>query len=277
MPEHDELHRYLSRIEAGELRETASRIAGFELTRAEFGSAANMSGVRKGSFAFSRRHDSHTLFAHDARYGHLRERGAWTGSDRKAVAACRQILRASKVSTAEIAAIEVVSEFGRSAHRLSGKEIQLGEPQLLRKLARAHRAIDGLPVWSSHALVGLAGDGELDWMELHWPQLSSPILKEADILRKLVARGFEPPEVPGARVESVEAGVLHSPAVGFFMDITAAVRVIYSVEEPGVGRKPVLHLDRHGELVPEPRQVRMAEPEPKQRPEPKAARPRRSG
>jgi hypothetical protein len=276
MPDVEKVQRSLSRIEAGELREVASRVVGVEWKRAEFASAANMSGVRRGTFTFSRRHDSHTMFAADTRYGHRRERGAWTGSDRKAVAACRQVLRSVKVPGREVAAVDVIAEFGRSAERLTDGKTRLSDPQLLRKLARARRAIDGVPVWSSYAQVGLADDGELGWMEVHWPHVSAPVLSEAHTLRQLVRRGFDPPELPGARAESVEAGVLHSPALGPFMDITPAVRVIYTAEEPAVGRKPVLYLDRHGEPVPEPRQVSDVEPVSRERPKPKQARARRS-
>jgi hypothetical protein len=61
-------------------------------------------------------------------------------------------------------------------------------------------------------------------------------------------------------MEAVEAGVIHSPAIGFFMDISAAIRVIYLGQEPSVGRKPLLYLDRHGSPVVLPRDIEPAKP-----------------
>ena len=43
-----------------------------------------------------------------------------------------------------------------------------------------------------------------------------------------------PPEQPDATVEAIEAGIIHSPAAGFLIDIYPAIRVIYTpVDRPG--------------------------------------------
>lgn len=269
MPDTTRRHRDLARIEADELTATAARITGFAMKRPEFASVGNVSGVRKGPLHFSRRHDSHTLFASDTRYGHLRKQGAWTGSDKKAVATCRKLLRSLQVPAVEVARIDVISEFGQSAQRQPGGDVHVNEPELLRKLARARRHVQGLPVWSSYTHLGLTADGALGWMELHWPKLPPAVLKEASVLQELVDRKFEAPEVPGARVESIEAGVIHSPAVALFMDIAAAVRVIYSVDSKDIGRKPVLYLDRHGDPISRPRDVPPVDREGEKRPAPR--------
>ena len=73
--------------------------------------------------------------------------------------------------------------------------------------------------------------------------------------------GWNPPERVNAVVESVEAGVIHSPAVGFAMDVRPAIRVIYTpIRYSG---KVMLYLDRNGRVIPfrpdlevEPRQRR---------------------
>jgi hypothetical protein len=75
---------YLARVESSELAATASRIAGFKFRKPEFGTAANTSGLRDATFVFSRRLDSRTIFANDARYGALGKLGAWTGADKTA-------------------------------------------------------------------------------------------------------------------------------------------------------------------------------------------------
>jgi hypothetical protein len=254
---------HLSRIVASELVDAASAIAGFKIAKRNFASAANIAGIRSKTQTFSSRHDSRTLFASDNRYGPLGRAGAWTGEEKTVVATCRRVLRAAKVPPKEISAIDVVSETGQVAERVSGEEFRLHEPAVMRKLARARRAVDGIPVWSSYAMVGLTRKGEVGSLELHWPELPAAVVKEARVLQALVKRGgFKPPEVTDARAETVEAGVIHSPAVGFFMDVVPVVRVIYTGARSDVGRKPTLYLDRHRQLVAMPRTIEPAKHEP---------------
>jgi hypothetical protein len=261
MPD-DKLQRHLSRVEAPELIDAAAKIAGFDLgKRPTFATAANVSGVRTRTQTFSRRRDSLTIFATDDRYGHLGRAGAWTGADRNAITACRRVLRAARIPAGEISQIDVLSEHGAVAERLSENEIRVEEPQLLRKLARASRGVEGLPVWSSHAVVGLTAKGEVGHLELHWPYLTPEVVKEAKVLQTIVDRGFKAPDMPDARPESIEAGVIHSPAVGFFMDIAATIRVVYVGDDPTLGRKPTLYLDRHAELVAPPRDIDPVRPD----------------
>lgn len=271
MPDNSSLQRQLARIASAELIDAAEAVAGFAFKRPQFGSAANVSGVRTKTLAFSQRHDSRTVFASNAGYGHIGRAGVWTGPDRTAAAACRRVLRAAKVPAKEIEGIDVVSEMGQSAERTSDNEVRVQEPTLMRKVARARRAVDGLPVWSSYAIVGLTADGDLGRLELHWPDLPEAVVKEGRVLQELADRRVEPPGLPGARPERVEAGIIHSPAVGFFMDVTAALRVIYQSDEPTVGRKPTLYLDRHGEPVARPRDISPAKPDAVDRPTPPKA------
>jgi hypothetical protein len=119
--------------------------------------------------------------------------------------------------------------------------------------------------------VGLTAKGEVGSVEIHWPEVSEAAVEEAGVLYEVVKRGFKAPEVKGARPESIQAGVIHSLAIGFFMDIVTVIRVVYAVEQPGVGRKPVLYLDRHGDLIESPRTIRLNEPKATDRPAPKTA------
>ena len=268
MPDMTAQERRLSRIARTDLVDAAASIAGFKFARAEFGSAANISGIRSKNLTFSQRHDSRTMFAVDGRYGQSRKLGAWTGADRTAVAACRRVLRAAKIPAREIETIEVLSEYGQVAERVSDEEFRLHDPLVIRKAARAKRSVNGVVVWSSYATVGLTAKGDIGNIELHWPDLPAAVLKEAQILAALVQQGFEPPELPGSRPESAEAGVMHSPAIGFFMDVAAAVRVVYVGEDPNLGRKATMFLDRHGEPVVRPRDIDPAKPATIDRPEP---------
>jgi len=259
----------LSRLVSAELIKSAAAITGFRFTKPEFGSAANISGVRTITVVFSQRHDSRTIFASDRNYGHLGKAGAWTNDNKTAITACRRVLREAHVPAKEVAGIGVISEMGQVAERVSEKEFRSHDTTLLRKLARAHRTMDGLPVWSSYAIVGLNKTGGLGWLELHWPEIPSSLVKEARLLQSLIKRGFKAPDVKGALPEKMEAGLVHSPAIGFFMDIAAAIRVIYAIDAPGVGRKPFLYLDRHGDTVPPPRDVTLGKPSAGDHPRPK--------
>lgn len=252
---------YLARVESSELAATASRIAGFKFRKPEFGTAANTSGLRDATFVFSRRLDSRTIFATDARYGALGKLGAWTGADKTATSTCRRILRAAKVPAAEIAKLDVVVEWGRSAKRVSENEFKFREPYVLRKIVRAARAVNGIPVWKSYVSLGLTAGGDVGSLEVHWPELPSAVIKEAGMLQTLVKRGFRPPDVAGARLESLEAGILHSSAIGFYMDVVAAVRAVYIGERPEVGRKPMWYFNRLGEPIVMPRDIATRAPE----------------
>jgi hypothetical protein len=157
--------------------------------------------------------------------------------------------------------LEVVAEFGSVAERLSDGGVRVEGPELLGRVARAQRSVQGLPIWSSYAMVGLTREGSVGCLELHWPSLTPALLKEGQLLQALLTEGFKAPELPGAQVESVEAGVLHSPAIAYFMDAVPAIRAIYRGDDKSVGRKPILHLDRHGEPVTLPRTLHLAEPQ----------------
>jgi hypothetical protein len=254
-------HPTLSRLEAPGLIRSASRIAGFDLgKRPTFATAANVSGVRTRTLTFSQRRDSLTIFARDETYGYARKAGAWAGPNRNLVARARKILRAAKVPDAEIRRIKVVSEHGTVAERLKSGEVRVEKPELLRKVARAERRTAGVPVWSSHAVIGLTEKGAIGYLEIHWPHISPAVLAEAKVLASVVKAGFEPEEVRGAEIESVEAGVIHSPAIGFFMDVVPVIRCVYRAKETRLGTKPVLYLNRHGERVSLPRDIEPAPP-----------------
>src|ERR1700693_4062755 len=92
-------------------------------------------------------------------------------------------------------------------------------------------------------------------MELTWPDLAKDTLEMAQRLKQVSKREFRPPVMEAAAVESVQAVVLHSPAVGFFDDQVAVLQVVYRPERPEVGKKPVRYLDVGGKDVPLPRQA----------------------
>jgi hypothetical protein len=52
------------------------------------------------------------------------------------------------------------------------------------------------------------------------------------------------------------------------MDVVPAIRVIYRGNQPTVGRKPTLFLDRNGDIVTPPRDVELPSVEPRERAKP---------
>ncbi|GAA2027682.1 hypothetical protein GCM10009819_08920 [Agromyces tropicus] len=254
MPDANEKLAELNRrIERPRLLEEASAIVGFDLgARPEVGVAANAVGIRSRAYSYSRRVDSLTVFARDAAYGIDGRAGAWTGAARPLEAACRRIARAAGVPPREIAAIDILTDLGQSARRDASED--LSEPTVLQRVAVARRVVDGVPVWSSFCSVALTREGELGEVELHWPQITAVALREAQHLGELSGR-WKPDPPEGAVVEEVDAGIIHSPAIGFMMDIVPVIRVIYGPRDGEHGRKAVDYLDRHGSSVAMPRDI----------------------
>src|SRR5262249_52611048 len=116
-------------------------------------------------------------------------------------------------------------------------------------------AVEGIPVWSSRLKLDLDEKGEIAALELSWPKIEPKVLEMAHGLKNLVDAGFKAPQRAGAKVETVEAGILHSPAASFVDDQVAAIRVIYASPDPRLGMKSMVYLGADGTLVSVPRQM----------------------
>jgi Family of unknown function (DUF6345) len=163
----------------------------------------------------------------------------------------REILQRLEISHEEISKEEILREFGQAAQvdPQTQQLINVEPAREIRNFLNVTRQLKGIPVWSSHLQMGLTADRKIGFLELHWPIISESIIREAQRLTFKVCNGWEPPTIPAAMVESVEAGIIHTPAVGYFFDIHAAVRVIYKSLDQNIGRKPMYHLDRHAEPI----------------------------
>ena len=147
-------------------------------------------------------------------------------------------------------------------------QIQVEPAYAGKRQALITRQIKELPVWSSSMLLGLNWDKSIGFLQLHWPEIPNEVLGRARKLQATVRQGWKPPDREGAKVESVEAGIIHSPAIGFVMDVEPAIRVIYAPTDESFGKKPVLYLDENGADVPIPRQFeKFEEPPIDKRPE----------
>ncbi len=243
--------------ELQQLRQVAEKVFGLRFDKVlRSGSDANVVGMRSDHLLFSRRLDSRTYFVHDSRYGTGREMGVFKGSDQQQFEMCRRILEQLRIPLSEIGQQVVLTEqtqvasIDRETQTVQREAIEEG-----RHFVRLSRAVEQLPVWSSAMVVGLAQNRSIGYLQLHWPELPSHVVHEAHCLAYRVSHEWKPPEQAGAVVESVEAGIIHSPAIGLVMDICPAIRVIYRPRERG--QKPVYFYDRHGKPVPLPRQADM--------------------
>jgi hypothetical protein len=250
---------YSEEAELMQLRHLAEEVFRIRLdTTARSGSEANVLGIRSKEVLFSRRLDSRTFFVQDSRYGIGREAGAFQGSDKEYTRISRGILKRLKIPASEIekeAVFKEQTQVARLDHET--KKVHKEKVQAGKHFVRLSRAVEMLPVWSSGMVLGLKRDKSIGYLQLHWPELPACVVHEAHRLAHEVKQQWRPPEQPGAEIESVEAGIIHSPAIGFLMDIYPTIRVIYKPKDASLGQKPVYFYDRHGKSVSIPRQADM--------------------
>ena len=230
------------------------------------GSERNFLAVKSNRILVSKRLDSRTYFVQDNYYGVNNNAGIFKGDDKELQSFCDEIVKRLNIDPDEISKAEVLHEKIQegSLDKKTGKLIA-GEPMQGRRMALCTRHVEGIPVFSSKIIVGLTQEKTIGFMEFHWPVIPEVTINEAHRLQYKVKNGWKAPEKKGATIESVEAGIIHSAAAGFLMDIYPAIRVIYAPKKEGIGRKLMLHFDRHGNKVPMPREFDLACEKPKKR------------
>ncbi len=246
---------FSDKAETEAVERTAKQLPSLHLgTVVQSAAYGNMVGVRSEDVTFSRRLDSRTYFAQDRRYGVTRNDGVFTGSNEELERLAHAVLMKLDIPAAEMSRVMVLQEksqvgrFERESGRIEVEKEELGSRQV-----RVSRSIAGVPVFSSHAVLGFSKRGEIGFMEVHWPGVPDQVLTEAHRLQYKVKNGWKPSEQKEAVVESVEAGIIHSPAISFVMDIYPVIRVIYAPTNREIGQKPVIYFDRQGQRLPAPR------------------------
>jgi len=247
---------YSDEAEIEQIAQLATEVFRLKLDRVErSGSQYNLVGVRSGDILMSRRLDSRTYFVHDQRYGRYRRAGVFLGPDEEMIKFGLELFRKLEIPTSEITDAVVFQENTQVAQYDSRNgTFEMEEQQRGQKFAKFTRKIDEIPVFSSGLTLALTEGGDIGFMQLHWPEIPKHVVTEAHRLNYKVGQRWEPPEQKGAIPESVEAGIVHSAAQGFLMDIYPAIRVVYTSEDERFGRKLTLHFDRHGNPVPMPRE-----------------------
>jgi hypothetical protein len=214
----------------------------------------NFSGLRTVNISFTQRLDSRTFLAYDRRFSDTRETGIYLEPDEALLKRSRELLERLKIPAGEIASEKVVQEKTRVGHRdpKTGRfKLEAIEPG--KKWARTRREINGVPVFSSWATIGLMPNGEVGFLAVHWPDIPAYVTEEARRYRELAEKNWHPPELKGARVESVTVGILHSPAAATAMDVVPAIRVVYAPLDRRTSKKPVAYVDPEGKPVTMPR------------------------
>jgi hypothetical protein len=226
---------------------------------AESGSEYNLVGIKSDSLLFSQRLDSRTYFVQDQEHGLLDAAGVFQGSERELIDAGEQILDSLGIPQDEVdTAVVLKEQLQGAAIDETGKVLYMEPIEEGAYHAWFTRKLDGIPVWDSRLMLSLTKTKSIGFMELHWPEIPDRIVREAHRLAYKIAQpSWQPPDYPGAEVQSVEAGIIHSPALGFFMDIYPVIRVIYRGRGEVAGTDPMVHLDRDGNRVPYPRQVEL--------------------
>ncbi len=249
---------YSDQAEMSEFHELATRVLGARLDAgAKTAADANMIGMRSARILFSRRLDSRTFFIQSLKEGEGEGKtaGYFQGTDEALSSRAHELLDRLKIPRGEWAKEAALQENTQTGRREASGKVTLGPVTKGRRTLTLDRQIEGLPVFSSHLKLVLDRSGDVGFMELHWPEIPPQVVTEAHRLAYKVKSGWRAPELARAKVESAEAGIIHSVAPGLVMDIYPAIRVIYAPTDENVGQKPMQYFDRSGRPVPSPRQI----------------------
>ena len=202
-------------------------------------------------------HTGHRVFIiHNRKEFPPSEGTSFNGSDTELKSIGIKLLRATGVKEEEIADVQVLQQFTQSGEiGPVGKEVRVLPPQKSHRTLVIGRRVEGVEVVSSRLMLNVDGAGRVAFMELAWPDLNREVLDRASRYLKVAEAKQVVPRLEGAEVESVQAVILHSPAVGFYNDATAAIRVIYRPNAKQVGQKAVRYIDERGEDVILPRDL----------------------
>jgi len=178
------------------------------------------------------------------------------GSSKQLIARGSAIVAGLGIERSEIAEAKILQQFISAGFTdPATRQARIETPQKDRQSLLMTRVVRGVPVWSSRLMLDLDRDGSIASLELSWPKIEPKVLEAAGSLQKIVNAGYKAPERPGSKVESVQAGILHSPAASFVDDQVAAIRVIYAPTDPRFSMKPLVYLGADGKPVAIPRQM----------------------
>jgi hypothetical protein len=237
------------------LRQIASDVLGLDVgTVVQEGVQENMVGVRSKDVLVSRRKDSRTFFVEDIRYQSTERERIIQEPDQVLLDTSYKIVSALGIPREEISRASVLTEkLQTGRYDPTTKTYVRGEITFGKRFVEMGRSVEGIPVFSSRALIGLMRDRRVGSLEVHWPEIPQAVFVQARRYRDVVKEGWKPPDHKDAIVEAIDVGIIHSPALGFAMDMYPVIRIIYASKDGQMGRKPVLYLDVEGHPIPAPR------------------------
>lgn len=228
--------------------------------------------VTDGVTTLTTRAGSRTFIIHNRKEFPPSESNEFKGSDAELKSIGIRFLIASGAQQKEIADVQILQQFTQIGEKIGrGMEMRVQEPQTSHRTLLIRRRVAGIDVLSSRLLLNANSAGHIAFMELSWPDINSDMLERASRLRKIVDSRYVAPPLDGAEIEAVEPVLLHSPAIGFYNDTVAAIRVIYRPTARQVGQKAVRYLNERGEDVALPRDAKPLREEAVKRPEPRQA------
>ncbi len=211
--------------------------------------------ITDGTTTISYRPAGNAYFVQTGKAG-LSGKSAFRGTDEQLIERGRAILAGLGINRAEIADTKILQQYVTEGRmNPATRQVEVNPPRKDRRSLIVRRAVGGVPVFNSRLALDLDGDGKIAALELSWPRIEPKVLEEAGRLQKIAAAEFKAPERKGARIESVQVGILHSPGASFVEDQVAAIRVIYAPTDPKIGMKPVAYLGVDGRPVAIPRQM----------------------
>jgi hypothetical protein len=243
--------------QAKELAELGSRTFGIQWEgRLDGARDKGILAVTDGTTTLTNRSGSRTYIVHNRKAFPSVEGKEFKGSDAELKSIGIKFLVASGAKEEEIADVQILQQFTQVGEKSPGaKEIRLREPVKGARTLLIRRRIGGVEVISSRLLLNADRDGRIAFMELSWPDFDSEVLRRAASLSQMADQRRIVPALEGAEVEAVQPVLLHSPAVGFYNDAAAAIRVIYRPNAKQVGQKAVRYINERGEDIDLPRDV----------------------
>lgn len=227
-----------------------------------------VSAVTDGVTTLTTRAGSRTYIVNNRKDFPPTDATGFKGSDAELKNIGMKFLLASGARQEEIAGVQVLQQFTQMGEKVAGSTgVRVEEPKRSDRTLLIQRRVAGIDVVSSRLLLNANSAGRIAFMELSWPDIGSDVLQRAARLRELAGRRDIAPPVEGAVVEAVQPVVLHSPAIAFFNDEVAAIRVIYRPNARQVGQKAVRYINERGEDVVLPRDVLPVREEPVKRAE----------
>src|SRR5258708_59194 len=155
-------------------------------------------------------------------------KNAFRGTDEQLIERGRAMLAGLGIDRNEIADTKILQQYvTEGVMNPDTRQLDVKEPRKDRRSLIVRRVVAGVPILNSRLALDLDGDGQIAALELSWPAIEPKVLEEARRLRRLAKAEFKVPERKGARIESAEGGILHSPGASLVEDQVAAIRVIY--------------------------------------------------